>query len=84
MKNLLSLQPVTKMQNIMATITLSYNGRNKTAQTVIQIIESLGIFKVLKDDEPNDVTVKAIKDVKAGKVKHYKDFDEFKERMYAL
>lgn len=51
----------------MATITLSYNGRNKTAQAVIKFIESLGIFKVLKDDEPNQTTIKAIEDVKAGR-----------------
>ncbi|MBR3697970.1 MAG: hypothetical protein IKM85_00445 [Bacteroidales bacterium] len=50
----------------MATITLSYNGRNKTAQAVIKFIESLGIFKVLKDDEPNDTTIRAIEEVKRG------------------
>lgn len=66
MKNLLSLQSGNKMQNTMATITLSYNGRNKTAQAVIKFIESLGIFKVLKDDEPNDTTIRAIEEVKRG------------------
>ena len=50
----------------MATITLSYNGRNKTAQAVIKFIESLGIFKVLKDEEPNQTTINAINEVKAG------------------
>ena len=51
----------------MATITLSYNERNKTAQAVIKFIETLGVFKVLKDDEPNKTTIKAIEDVKAGR-----------------
>lgn len=50
----------------MATITFSYNARNKTAQAVIKFVESLGIFKVLKDDEPNGTTIKAIEEVKRG------------------
>lgn len=50
----------------MATITFSYNARNKTAQAVIKFVESLGIFKVLKDEEPNETTIKAIEEVKRG------------------
>lgn len=64
------------MQNIMATITLSYNGRNKTAQAVIKFIESLGIFKVLKDDEPNETTVKAIEEVKRGHTYKARSLDD--------
>ena len=56
----------TKMRNTMATITFSYNKRNKTAVAAIKLMESLGVFKILKDDEPNQTTVKAIKEVKAG------------------
>ena len=56
----------TKANN-MTTITLSYNERNKTAQAVVKFIESLGIFKILKDDEPNATTIKAIEEVKSGK-----------------
>jgi len=51
----------------MATITLSYNPRNKTAMAVIKFLESLSVFKILKDDEPNATTLKAIEEVKAGK-----------------
>ena len=51
----------------MTTITLSYNERNKTAQAVVKFIEGLGIFKILKDDEPNATTIKAIEEVKSGK-----------------
>ena len=57
----------------MATITISYDGRNKTAQAVVKFIESLGIFKILKDEEPNQTTVKAIEDVKSGKTYKAKD-----------
>ncbi|KWW24955.1 MAG: hypothetical protein F082_1293 [bacterium F082] len=65
-----------KNSNTMATITLSYNGRNKTAQAVIKLIESLGVFKVLKDDEPNKTTVKAIEEVKAGKTYKAKSLND--------
>lgn len=51
----------------MTTITLSYNERNKTAQAVVKFLESLGVFKILKDDEPNATTIKAIEETKAGK-----------------
>ena len=58
---------LTTKSNTMTTITLSYNERNKTAQAVVKFIESLGIFKILKDDEPNATTIKAIEEVKSGK-----------------
>jgi hypothetical protein len=48
----------------MTTITLSYNERNKTAQAVVKFLESLVVFKILKDDEPNATTIKAIEEVK--------------------
>ena len=51
--------------NTMTTITLSYNERNKTAQAVVKFLESLGVFKILKDDEPNATTIKAIEEVKS-------------------
>jgi hypothetical protein len=50
----------------METITLSYNPRNKTAKAVVKFLESLGVFKILRDGEPNETTVKAINEVKAG------------------
>ena len=58
---------INTKSNIMTTITLSYNERNKTAQAVVKFIESLGVFKILKDDEPNATTIKAIEEVKSGK-----------------
>ena len=51
----------------MATITLSYNPRNKIARLTVKYLESLGVFRILKDEEPNKTTVKAIKEVKAGR-----------------
>ena len=46
----------------MTTITLSYSERNKTAQAVVKFLESLGVFKILKDDEPNATTIKPIEE----------------------
>lgn len=57
----------------MATITISYDSRNKTAQAVVKFIESLGVFKILKDDELNRTTVKAIEEARAGKTFKAKD-----------
>ena len=51
----------------MATITLQYNARNKAARAIVEIIERSGLFDILKDDEPNETTIKAIADAKAGK-----------------
>ena len=60
----------------MKTITLSYDGRSKTAQAVIRFIESLGIFKIMKDDEPNQTTLKAIDDVKKGRTYKAANLDD--------
>ena len=46
----------------MTTITLSYSERNKTARAVVKFLESLGVFKILKDDEPNATTIKPIEE----------------------
>lgn len=51
----------------MATITLQYNARNKAARAIVEMIERSGLFDILKDDEPNETTIKAISDAKAGK-----------------
>ena len=60
----------------MTTITLSYNERNKTAQAVVKFLESLGVFKILKDDEPNATTIKAIEEVKSGKTYKASSLDD--------
>ena len=60
----------------MTTITLSYNERNKTAQAVVKFLESLGVFKILKDEEPNATTIKAIEEVKSGKTYKASSLDD--------
>lgn len=51
----------------METITLQYDAMNQEAQSLIQLIEESGLFLILKDDVPNDLTIKAINEAKEGK-----------------
>ena len=60
----------------MATITLDYNGRNKVAKAIVKMIEDSGLFRFLKDDEPNATTKRAIKDAKEGKTYKAKNFND--------
>jgi hypothetical protein len=54
----------------MATITLSYNARNRIAKATIDYILSLGVFKVDKKLTPFE---KALEDVKHGRVTRIKN-----------
>ena len=63
----------------MKTITLSYDGRNKTAKAVIKFIETLGIFTILYDTEPNETTKQAINDAHNGNTYKSKNLED----MYA-
>lgn len=65
-----------KNNNAMATITLNYDGRNKMAKAIVEFIEKTGLFTLLKDDEPNETTIKAIEEVKEGKTYKAKDLQE--------
>ena len=38
----------------MATITLSYDGRNTVAKSIVKMLETIGVFNILKDDAPNN------------------------------
>jgi len=76
----------------MATITVQYDARNVSIKKLLEVIVSLGgkVQKTTKTAEKGvektgyDATLQAIKEVKEGKVVRYKNFNEFKERMYAL
>lgn len=60
----------------MATITLQYDGRNKAANSIVEMIEKSGLFLILKDDEPNQATIKAINEAKSGKTYKAKSLQE--------
>lgn len=65
-----------KNNDAMATITLNYDGRNKMAKAIVDFIGKTGLFTMLKDDEPNETTIKAIKEVREGKTFKAKDLQE--------
>ena len=72
----------------MATITLQYDARNYSIKKLLYVIVSLG-GKVenaanVQEKTGYDATLQAIKEVKEGKVVHYKNFNGFKKKMYAL
>ena len=60
----------------MATITLQYDARNKASRAIIEMIERSGLFDILKDEEPNETTIKAINEAKAGKTFKTKKLQE--------
>ena len=76
----------------MATITLEYDARNISIKKLLEVIVSLGgtVKKNKKtavkktEKEGYDATIQAIKEMKEGKVVRYNNFNDFKERMYAL
>lgn len=50
----------------MEVITISYNGKNKMANAIVNLIEQSGVFDILRDDEPNETTIAAINELKNG------------------
>lgn len=72
----------------MATVTLKYDARNISIKKLLEVIVSLGgqiaTPVAEKKESGYDETIKAMKEVKEGKVVRYKNFDDFKKKMYAL
>ncbi|MBQ6276937.1 MAG: hypothetical protein IJK62_09555 [Bacteroidales bacterium] len=60
----------------MTTLTLRYDARNKLAKSIIKLIEDSGLFIMLKDDEPNETTRKAMEDAKNDKIYKAKDLND--------
>ncbi|MBQ6275685.1 MAG: hypothetical protein IJK62_03125 [Bacteroidales bacterium] len=71
----------------MATITLEYDGRNKLMQDLIALLEKYGAKRkdVAKEDEdPTDITLKAIEEIRSGKGIRCKTFEEYKDSVRNL
>lgn len=49
----------------MATVTISYDGRNSKARWFLDLLFSTGLF-TKKEDKPNKRTMNAIKEVQTG------------------
>lgn len=60
----------------MATLTISYDGRNKAARSIVEILRTLDFFSITeapaKPKHKNGIE-QAYKDVVAGRVFHAKD-----------
>ena len=70
----------------MATYTVTLNEKTNDGKALLNYLLSLGVVNPKPEKEKNgsEETLQAIKDVKAGKGRRYKNLDEFKERLYAL
>ena len=70
----------------MAIYAVNINERTNAGKALLHYLLSLGVVSQPSDEGLSgyEETLQAIKDVNAGKVKHYKNFDDFKKRMYAL
>lgn len=51
-----------KTSEYMATITLSYDARNKIARSIVKMMEDSGLFILLKEDEPSESSLKALEE----------------------
>ncbi len=63
----------------METITIKYNPADALALSAIQLLQRIKSIKVVKPNEeivPNDETLKAVEDIKKGKVYHAKNTEE--------
>ncbi|MBP5368374.1 MAG: hypothetical protein J6Z01_07990 [Bacteroidales bacterium] len=58
-------------------ITLSFNGKNRVARAIVNLIEESGVFDILRDDaEPNETTIAAIEELENGGGFEAKDLDD--------
>lgn len=57
----------------MATLTLNYDGRNKTARSIVEMLRSLDIFHVVETPSRKSGIEQALEDVAAGRVYRAKD-----------
>ena len=76
MKNFQKNITFAKIKKTMTTITLGYDRRNKMAKAIVDFIEATGLFKIMKEDEPNEETKKAIEEVKSGKTFKARDLQD--------
>ena len=57
---------------IMATYTITVNERTKAGRGLVEYLRSLGVI-----NEANDTTLKAVEELKIGKVTRCKSFEDY-------
>ena len=66
----------------MEVITLSYNGKDKMAKAIVNLIEQSGVFDILRDAaEPNETTLAAIEELENGGGFEAKDIDDLLKQL---
>ena len=66
----------------MEVITLSYNGKDKMAKAIVNLIEQSGVFDILRDDaEPNETTIAASEELENGGGFEAKDIDDLLKQL---
>ena len=68
----------------MATITLSYDGRNTAIRDLIAALVKLDGIKAVEDENGKKATLKAIEEARNGKTKVYKSMDEFRKMLHEI
>ena len=62
----------------MATYVVNINERTNTGKSLLGYLKNLG---VIVDAEPNNTTLKAINELRTGKVIRCKNFEDYKRKM---
>lgn len=60
----------------MATITLSYDGRNKLAKSVVEFLRSLDVFTITEQSTEKGSYQLSQEDIKAGRVETFASADD--------
>ena len=67
----------------MATVTITYDGRNSKARWFLDLLFSTGLF-TKKESKPNKRTMEAIKEAKSGKYAGIADVSSMESMMQSM
>lgn len=60
----------------METITLAFNPNDTVAMAVIGMIEKIGHFDIMREDDPNETTLQALHDAHNGNTYQSKSLED--------
>lgn len=60
----------------METITLAFNPNDTVAMAVIGMIERIGHFDIMREDNPNETTLQALHDAHSGNTHKCQSLDD--------
>jgi hypothetical protein len=69
----------------MCTVLVSYDGRNKTAKELVNLLSTTKVVKVNYDYKENSYKNgldEAIEDIKMGRVTKHENFEEYQKAVY--